>query len=100
MSCSSVDMQPLLAHMKGCARKRGVSTAQLLSIRRGDEASESSAVVDSSEILEKAVRSTKAQQSWSVPGSPAKDADSDFRVPPPPGRPRRGRKRKQAVQSR
>ena len=79
--------------MKGCARKRGISTAQLLSIRRREEAHESA---ETAELMEIAVRSRKTKKSG-APVLLAQDDDGDFRAPPSPVGPKRGRKRKQAA---
>ncbi len=89
-------MQTLLSHMKGCARKKDVSTAQLLSMRRKEMEAAGGEGGDKSSS-----RTTEAgMSSGSMEAGVTRviSGEEDFRQLPPPkrARPKQGRKRRRA----
>ena len=94
----------MLSHMKVCAKRKGISTNQLLSMQR-EEATAGSTLgsviqeerphpIDHPQEKKPEVRGSVPRISQLMIGDP----DGDFVVPPPVAKTKRGRKRKQGEQ--
>ncbi len=90
-------------HMKGCAKKKGLSTAQLLNLRRketeADAGGQTCASADSQAATNADSDCRGGKKAVTTRSDASRDVsrEEDFKLPPPPAkgtRVKRGRKRK------